>query len=301
MRYIVFIFVIAVTAYGFSVYNQQKAEKPKPKPNVVEITPPLLIGFYDFPVKRQDYIDGHLAFIKFNGRTQTSIDTFDAILRSEKMYADAITWAYKQMELKAERLLKIDLNNDQVITKEELSQDFPYPCQRVCFSAAPNQPNSCPQTEDIKECTQNKINEFLNEHDKNNDQKIDTQEIKTMISGAYFKNPTPPKNLSRRQEEIKIKIRKYLELDSKQDGHLTIEELSEITGDFFDRYDTNQDGVISKEEGKAAFEIEKAPPATVFKTYRQDTQCGYMENGERKCLKGHLAYRELSVDKTPLP
>ena len=73
MRYIVFIFVIAITAYGFSVYNQQKAEnsEPKPHPNVAEITPPLLIGFYDFPVKRQDYIDGHLAFIKFNGRTQT--------------------------------------------------------------------------------------------------------------------------------------------------------------------------------------------------------------------------------------
>jgi len=299
MRYIVFIIVIAVTAYGFFAYDQQKAEKHKP--NIVEIMPPLLIGFYDFPVKRQDYIDGHLAFIKFNGRTQTSIDTFDAILRSEKMYADAITRAYKQMESQAERLLKIDLNNDKVITKEELSQDFPYPCQNVCFSAAPVPSGSCPQFEETKECTRNKIDEFLNEHDKNSDQKIDSKEIKTMISGAYYKNPTPPKNLSRRQEEIKIKIRIYLQLASNQDGHLNIEELTKIAGDFFDRYDTNQDGVISKEEGKAAFKIEKAPPATVFKTYSIDRQCGYTENGQKKCLKGHLAYRKLTPDKTPLP
>lgn len=299
MRYIVFIFVIAITAYGFSVYNQQKTEKPKP--NIAEITPPLLIGFYDLPVKRQDYIDGHLAYIKFNGRTQTSIDTFDAILRSEEMHANAFIKKYEQQKERAEKFLKMDVDNDKVFTRFELSENYPFRCQTICFGQGVKPSINCPAAKPgIDECTKNAIEKFLKLYDQNGDEKIDTEEMKSVITAKYDQKPYEVKRLQKYQETVKIKIRKYLELDPNQDGHLTIEELSEVTGDFFDRYDTNKDGVLSEEEGEHALRNENTPPNNMNR-YRQRDQCGYMENGKKKCLKGHLAYRELSVDKTPLP
>lgn len=293
MRYIVFIFVIAITAYGFSVYSQQKAEKPKP--NVVEITPPLLIGFYDFPVKRQDYIDGHLAFIKFNGRTQTSIDTFDAILRSEEMYADAFIKKYEEQKEHAEKFLKMDIDNDKVFTQSELSENFPDGCFIICFGQGVKSSVNCPTAKPkIDECKKNAIDEFLKLYDQNSDEKIDAEEIKSVITAKYDHKIHENKHLAKAQETVNIKIRKYLELDPNKDGHLTIEELSKLTGDFFDLHDTNKDGVLSEEEGEHALRNENTPPNNMNR-YRQRNQCGYMENGERKCLKGHLAYRELSV------
>ncbi len=273
----------------------------KREPYAEEETPVLLVGFYDFPVKKQDYIDGHLAYIKFNGRNQNALDGFDALIQSEEIYAKAIIKKYTNKDKTITQLLKMDVNHDKVISKDEVSEHYPYKCRTICFGQGVSPVLNCKLSDKGNEkCTQKAVEKFIKKHDLNGDNNIDTEEIRSLITDTYNEPLQNLKRLANIQELATIKTQKYLQIDPDQDDHLTIDELEKVTSDFFDLHDSDKNGILSEAEGKLAIKNATVPQHGMYQ-YKQRYQCGFKEDGKHTCLPAHEAYRKLNADKTPLP
>ena len=270
MRYIVFIFVIAVTAYGFSVYSQQKADDLINSNNLINNTPEILLSGLNStsPRAKEHYIKAQKTFIKFNGRNPNQLDILDLNIKSDK--------ALNKLKIaRIEQFERYDFDKNGVVTEEDINnlhKDI------ICITfKGPTGNTDC-----AKSASRSHLKSVL-QHDQNEDGQVTYDEM-TFISEED-------------KESLRSKLQDivtYIELDPNSDGIITSDELEKIASDTFDRLSQNSSGQMTEEVLNQLREDVKNRKDLHFLAMWYKVYCGNTSDGEFECMKAHEAYDKLT-------
>lgn len=275
--------VLGYFAYGYRKESVESSDYNSPNP--------LLIGLNETEVRKEHYLKGQLAFIKFNARDEESLDIFDYHLKLAESLWGLKNSVNERKPATIKKLLQYDLNNDRIISREELEKGIGKSCFGIMLrhdgQKAP--PVECDPS-DEKRMKEDRIKKIL-VHDINRDDKIQGEEISLMIEEIYSKNPSEKdKNFIVGNQNV---IKNYLALDPNNDGILTIKELENLAIQTFNKYDINKDSTITREESKLTDLFALTFNYNIYIRHFRH-YCGYLPNKVQKCLEAYKAYDQLT-------
>ena len=224
--------------------------KAEPSHEAVEILsniPSVLLnGLKPVPVTREDYIESHLAYITFYGRSHDALDRKDFELA--KQYEIRVRTNSKRQDF-----TDYDIDQDKRLSYDEFYAMRLKTEACVSFSMAPgsssslslddfveNQSSGTLQNHACSEMLAKKLKKIpgdFEEKDSDNNNLLEFNE--------YYNISAKGRDALRRKYQH---ILDYLELDTNQDGRLTHKELRDLAGITFSTVDTNQDGVFDQND-----------------------------------------------------
>lgn len=187
-------------------------------------------GNYNWPPQpKSSYIKSHLDFIKFAARNHHSLDIMDLSEEEGRVRSSLMNEQYRE-------IIQYDINQDKIITYDELSQAK----KKIgrCHLAWAGESYCEDIFVPIKDLPD--YNEII-ALDMNKDGQLTEDEMKSLLPRFL------DKERGTRWREWKF-IKSYLSLDPNHDGNLTLQELETRAEKTFDLYDIDGDENLSKQE-----------------------------------------------------